>query len=291
MTAGLTPRIAGYPILAPGRLDYAETHAYEIEQTSVQDQPKDSIGVLHRVRGDNLVSQLVSQGKANFAITVVSPTCAYRKVERSAENPEQVNEGIQVEQHIATATDQFRHPVMFQPSVITNSAVNRITVESSHGVDRLWSGTEINLPAAAVIAVQPFQSAKTTVQSILRLKKASPGSLNPGSFEVKDVTEEGFYFLVEVAEDLFNGLRNPVSFKHRDSIYSMALAQGLEILRTDYCDRDMWREHQHLRMLFQMLKQRSLPTWEDEEFKANQAASAFHPHHLEVDLDSDSEDA
>ena len=287
MNASLVPRIAGYPVMAPGGLDYAEEHKYEIEQISVQDEPKDTIGVLHRVRGDNLVSQLILQGKADFAITIVSPTCAYRKVELGTGTPERVDWGIQLEQNITIVTDEFRHPVMFQPAVITNSAGEQLRVDSSHGVDPLWIGVKIKLPMAAVVAVQPFHSAKTTVQSILRLKKASPGSLNPGSFEVEAVTEEGFYFQVEVAEDLFDGLRNPVSFAHRDSIYSMALAQGLDILRKDYSNRETWQEYQHLRMLFQMLKQRSLPTWEEDGFKPNQIAANFHPHFLRVDQDQD----
>ena len=285
MNASLAPRIAGYPVMAPGGLDYTEEHVYEIEQVSDQDQPKDTIGVLHRVRGDNLVSQLISQGKADFAITVVSPTCAYRNVELGAGTPERVNGGIQLEQNIAIVTDQFRQPLMFQPAVIANSAGEQLKVNPSHGVDPLWIGVKIRLPVAAVVAVQPFLNAKSTVQSILRLKKASPGSLNPGSFEVEAVTEEGFYFQVEVAEDLFNGLRNPVSFEHRDSIYSMALAQGLDILRRDYGNRETWQEYQHLKLLFQMLKQRSLPTWEEDGFKPNQIAATFHPHYLRVDLD------
>ena len=261
-------------------LDYAEGHTYEIEQIVDPARPKDTIGVLHRIRGDNLVSQLLTQDRADFACTLVSPWCAYRRIEKVTGALEETSAGIEIEQQIEIVTDQFSHPVMFQPSVITNSVVDGFTAQASHGLDGLWRGEELRLPIAAVIAIQPFWNAKTTMQSILRLKKISDGSLNPGSFEVKGVPEEGFYFRVEVEESLFESLRHPKSFKHRDSIYSMALSQGLDILHKDY--RDSWQEHQNLKLLYHMLKDKNVSTWEDDGFKANQAATAFHPHQVEV---------
>ena len=276
----LIPRIATYPIMTPGGLDYGEGHSYEIEQIVDPARPKDTIDVRHRVRGDNLVSQLLTQNRADFACTLVSPWCAYRRIEKAVGALKETSEGIEIEQQIEIVTDQFSHPVMFQPSVITNTVVDGVTAQASHGLDGLWQGEELRMPIAAVIAVQPFWNAKTTMQSILRLKKISDGSLNPGSFEVKGVPEEGFYFRVEVEESLFESLRHPKSFKHRDSIYSMALSQGLDILHKGY--RDSWQEHHNLKLLYQMLKDKNASTWEEDGFKANQAAAAFHPHQVEI---------
>ena len=169
---------------------------------------------------------------------------------------------------------------MFQPFVITNTRVDRFVVEESHGLDKLWIGEEISLPRAAMLAVQPFYNAKTLMKSLLRLQKGSDGRLKPGSFEVRTTEGEGFYFLVEVENGLYNGLRNPKSFQHRDSIYAMALVQGLEILHKVYKEPDSWKEHQNLRNLYKMLKDRNLSTWEEEDFKPNQVVAAFHPHEV-----------
>lgn len=278
------PRIASYPIMSPNGLDYAEAHTYEIEQTSNPEWTKDTIGVLHRVRGDNLVAELLIQGRARFACTVVAPWCAYRRVEVATTGPETIGDSVQLEQKIEIATDEFSHPVMFQPSVVTNVEIDGIIATPSHGLDELWIGEKVTFPIASTIAVQSFWNAKTTMQSILRLKRISDGSLKPGSFEVKDVPEEGFYFRVEVEESLFDSLRHPASFRHRDSIYSMALSQGLAILVSDdrFKDRESWVDQQNLKLLFQMLKERNIPTWEDgDEFKPNQVAAAFHPHVVE----------
>ena len=278
----LVPRIATYPIMAPGGLDYEEGHRYEIEHVSDPTRPRDTVIVLHRVRGDNLVAQLLSEHRADFACTLVSPWCAYRRVELAPGATRRTPEGLEIEQAIEVVSDSFSHPVMFQPTVITNTEVEEFTARASHGLDRLWIGEAVKVPAAAMLAVQPFWNAKTTMQSILRLKKVSDGRLRTGSFEVSPVMEQGFYFLVEVEETLFNSLRNPESFEHRDSIYSMALSNGLDILHRRYRDRDSWVEQQNLKLLYQMLKDKNVATWEEDSFQANQVAAAFHPHRVKL---------
>ena len=274
----LVPRLASYPLLTPGGLDYTEPHAYEIEQTSDRNKSRDTIGILHRIRGCNLVSQLIRDNRAQFACFIVSPWCAYRTIETTVGVPAQLDDSLLLEQQVYVHTDEFSYPVMFQPIVITNSQVEDIVATHSHGLDSVWLDQTLRFPIGAMIAVQPFWSAKTVVQSILHLKKVKDGSIKKGSFEVKDVTEKGFYFCVEVSAELFESLRNPDSFEHRDSIYSMALAQGFEILKTRYTDRNDWSDQQNLKLLFDTLKQLKLPTWDEDEFKPNQVVAALHPH-------------
>ena len=275
--------------MAAGCLDYADGHAYETTQVTNSTIPSDAIAVLHRITGNNLVSQLLMERQAEFSCTIVSPHCAYRRVEKAASTPRQTDEGVELQQTIQIVTDQFANPVMFQPAVITNAPVGAITAHESHGLDDLWIGQTVELPIAATIAIAPFWNAKTVFQSILRLRRVSDGSLKPGSFEVKESTEQGFYFLVEVEEGLFKGLRNPMSFEHRNSIYTMALAQGLQILHEKFSEQETWMEYQNLRLLFQMLKSRNVPTWDDDDFKPNQVAAAFHPHVLRVDKKDEQE--
>ena len=276
------PRIAPYPIMAPGCLDYTDGNAYESKQVNDSTTPSDAIAVLHRIKGSNLVSQLLLEKRAQFCCTIVSPHCAYRRVKKATATPIQTDEGIELQQTIQVVTDEFAYPVVFQPAVITNAPVAPFAAHKSHGLDSLWVGKRVELPIAAQIAIEPFWNAKTEFQSILRLRRVSDGSLRPGSFEVKESTEQGFYFLVEVEEGLFNGLRNPISFEHRNSIYTQALAQGLQILHDKFNDKETWTEFQNLRLLFQMLKSRNVPTCDDEDFTPNQAAAAFHPHVVKV---------
>ena len=70
--------------------------------------------------------------------------------------PIHTNEGIKLQQNIQIVTDQFAHPVMFQPSVITNAPIDTFTAQESDGLDGLWIGETVELPIAAIIAVEPF---------------------------------------------------------------------------------------------------------------------------------------
>ena len=274
----LIPRLASYPLLTPGGLDYTEKHTYEIEQTRDRSKSKDTIGILHRICGDNLVSQLILNDKALFACVIVSPWCAFRCVETAVGTPTQTDGTLQLEQCVLMQTEEFSFPVMFQPLVVTHSEVNNIVASQLHGLDPIWFEQSLNFPVGAMIALQPFWNAKTVMQSILQLKRVKDDSLRSGSFEVKEVNEKGFYFCVEVSSELFDSLRNPESFEHRDSIYSMALTQGFEILRAKYGERDVWSEQQNLKLLYGMLKERELPTWDEVDFLPNQVVAALHPH-------------
>ena len=148
---------------------------------------------------------MLIEQRARFACTVVSPTSAYRSVEISDAKPERRSQGIELNQQLQIVTDRFAQPVMFQPAVIAVSPIDPIAADPSHGLDQLWLGQPIEFPVAATLAVESFWNAKTVLQSILRLKRVSDGSLKPGSFEVKETVEEGFYFLVEVEEGAIQG--------------------------------------------------------------------------------------
>ena len=52
--------------MAPGSLDYTEGHVYESMQVNDTTVPTDSIAILHRIKGNNLVSQLLMDGLAEF---------------------------------------------------------------------------------------------------------------------------------------------------------------------------------------------------------------------------------
>lgn len=280
----IIPRVADYPIMVPDGIDYSNEHAFESEHDPKPGGMSDGIGILHRVRGNNLVSDLISRDTATFATTVVSPTCAYRKIMIAEGRPREISGGgVELEQHIDIAERELSRPIWFQPTVIATKPINSLMVKGTHGLHEIWSGAAITFPVAAVIASQPFQSTRSVFESILKVQKANDSELRPGSFEVKDSLDEGFHFLIRVEPELYGALRQPACFQHQKSILIMALAQGLEILKREYADPDQWRNHENLFRLRQMLKDRGLPTWEDrDDFRPNQVVAEFHPHILKM---------
>ena len=284
------PKFCPYPMMTSNGMDYVEGHCYETTQLDPVES-QNSVRILHRVKGDNLVSQLLLDGRAIFTCTVVAPWCAYRRVVNAANGPRVEADGVVLEQEIPLADRDFTHPVMFQPTVMTTCEIESFQARPSHGFDDLWVGEQIKVPKAAMVAMEPFWNARNVVQSILRVKRDQESRLRPGSFEVTEAAEQGFYFLVEVAPDLYDGLRRPGrSFRHQESIYCAALSQGLDILHRKYKDPVAWTEHQNLRLLYHMLKEKNAQTWDEDDFKSNQAIAAFHPHRIDVALGNEEYD-
>ena len=277
----MIPVVAQYPILAPNKLDYLEGNQYEVE-SSEQNGETAQKTIHHKLSGQNLIRDLVLDGVASFACTVVAPEYAYRKLELvSAEDLQQSEDLLSAKQSLKTETSEYAPPVVFQSFVIMTKKINSILLKESHGISQLWIDQEINLPRSAKIALGPYFANQATLQSILRIKQAQKDLLPRGCFEVEAVDEAGFYFSVSVEESLYRSLKDPQgAHAHRDSIYCFALAQGLEILSREYSEEESWRKHLHLRALHSLLEKNNAPTWEDENFSANRAVAMLKPHEI-----------
>ena len=205
--------------------------------------------------GENLVTQMLKKGQAAFSCTITAPSCAYRRVFVSDKTPEETRDGVVVQQRLEFVTDDFGHPIMFQPAVMVRAAIDPFEAREFHGLNGIWLGEQIQMPKAAIIATGPFWKAENEIESILKIKVAPEGKLPSGCYQVEAVPEQGFYFEVLVSPDLFEGLKQPgKSFQHRESIYAAALAQGLVRLHQAYEKREDWIDQSNLRLLYSMLK-------------------------------------
>ena len=201
-----------------------------------------------------------------------------------------VDGAVEVTQVLSLVSDDFAGPVMFQPVVIAAADIPPFEVAPTDGLDALWSGEAVSFPIGAMLALGPFLNAKTLVQSILRLRRSEENQLQCGSYEVTAAAEEGFYFLIDTAPDLYDALVNPQSFPHRDSILSAAFAQGLSILRDRFsANGSDWKDYENLRLLYGMLRERDIATWEEDDFRPNQVAAVFHPHRIDMAHDDTSD--
>ena len=282
------PKIFPHPVMASGGMDYAEGHRYETKQLVNDPGDRGAVLVEHRVTGENLVTQMLKKGQAAFSCTITASSCAYRRVFVSDKTLEETQDGVVVQQRLEFVTDDFGHPIMFQPAVMVTVAIDPFEAQESHGLNGIWLGEKIQMPKAAIIATGPFWKAENEIESILKIRVAPEGKLPPGCYQVEAVPEQGFYFEVLVSPDLFEGLKQPgKSFQHRESIYAAALAQGLVRLHQEYEKREEWSDQSNLRLLYSMLKQKNAPTWDEEDFdanRANRAVALCHPHRIDVTL-------
>lgn len=277
------PRICSYPSLTDGTLDYAEGNSYKTERAGGSQEDL-SICIEHCVTGGNLVAELLLDGRAAFACTVIAACSAYREVFVAPQPPKQINGAVMQRQEITCDGGKVSHPIIFQPHVVTRTGVPPFKAEPRHGLGSFWMDGFIEFPPAAMIAAGPFWNPLNEVRSILWLQKDKENRLPAGCFEVDDVVENGFYFRVLVAPELYESLRRAGSaIRHRDSIYAAAFSQGLQILQDKYHTDEAWKEYPNLRALYAKLREKNLPVWTESNFSPNQTVAAFHPHKLDTD--------
>ena len=288
------PRIRPYPVMTDSSLDYVEGNFYETLQAEDRMEKRGSkfrIDIEHRLHGQNLVTEFLRKDNAVFACTVTAPVSAWRKVAVSKISHQDVENGLLVHRQVIdnqdVSADQISGEITFQPMVLSSKGM-QITIAREHGLDEIWLGDSIQIPQAGILAMGPYWNPKNQMQSVLRLKLDRNNKLPNGCFEVKEALEEGFYFEVLVARDLYESLKSPGNaIQHRDSIYSAALAQGFQILKEKYQEYEDWNDFSNLRSLYAKLKSSGVPTWDKSEFSANSAVAHFHPHKLNTGIEND----
>ena len=276
---GMLPRIRPYPVLATNSLDYQSDHKYETRH-EIHEGTDSQLVLEHQLTENNLVAQLLQEGKAQFSCTFTSTSSAYREVFTESGQLTTHKQIIELDRSRAT------YPLFCQSAIITVDEIFHVVAPDTDGLHEFWHGASLVFPKGAILAITPFWRANDPLRSILSVKKARDGVLPDGCFEVKEAEENGFYFEMTVAPDLYGCLRNPGNATaHRDSIYSTALAQGFEILQTRYKEKEAWTPHHNLRGLFEMLTSRKLSTWMDDEFSPNRTVAKFHPHIIVTGID------
>ena len=289
----MLPRARSFPLLSNDILDYRPGEAYNPDYHYDQQQDRQRLTIYHKLTSGNLVARLAEQGQVRFCCTLASPYAAYREVFVAEESVPKIEpEGtLTVLQHIFLNKDVLKPPVHLQPAITTHNELITVQPQATDGLDDVWRDSELLFPPVALLAVAPFSQLGDPVQSMLRIVKDESGSLPAGSFEVTEIPDEGFYFQVRTATDLYESLSNPGhATLHRDSIFSAALAQGFVILQGRYADRELWREHPNLICLHTKLREKKLVSWDEDDFSPNKTVAAFHPHILDTGFDSDDED-
>lgn len=274
--ASVLPRIHPYPVLAKNSLDYLPEFHYKIQHRRSEDRNGSFIVVGHEISNGNLVAKLVSEGKAAFACTLTSAHSAYREV-----FVEDKNRNLKYDQKLVWDEQKVVFPLLFQPAVVALREINNLYLSGAAGVHSIWRGDTVSFPKGSVLAIAPFWQSQNTLQSLLRIRKSE--DLPEGCYEVKEAEVEGFYFLVEAHPELFESLQKPGrSPRHRDSIYTAALAEGFRILESKFRKEEDWKNHHNLRSLDAEMKRKNITPWYEEGFSANRVAATFHPHKIDT---------
>ena len=274
-----------FPVLGPDRMDYAPDAAYTTSEWRVADN---RAHLRHQIIGDNYVSRMVAEGRAQFGVAVVMRATMYRRTFIADSNGElSAAQLIPIEK----SSRSIELPKLM-PMVIYTGDNQSVTADETMGLDKLWLGRQFSLPKGAILARGQDLEFEPSLEQLLRVKK-NP-HLEEGELRVEIATADSGYFVVDVHPRLFDSMRSAQAAgggkrHHLNSILTHALHAGFAQLAHRFNEKD--EEIQTLEN-FQSVKRQldelGVVAWDDQEdFDPCKAACAYYPHLLEVNLNKD----
>lgn len=264
-----------YPAIEDGNLSFPDGE-YLVENTPQRDGA--SVVLSHAIEGAALLERLISEGKARYACVVSVPATGYRRLYLSDDARQRVEWDMSV----------AGEPPMLRPLVVAASETSCVPGPDD-GVAEAWQRREIVIPKGARLALHPYLRPTASLQNLLRVVKDE--ALPDGSFEVKPCEDNGFYFKVHAASDLFPFLHNAGGHPdHRSSVLTHVASRCLEILAQEYGkdeDGPKWEPFSNLRALEDEFKKLELPVWDEDDFAADRVATRWYPHRPPVPEDEE----
>ncbi len=263
-------RCLPYPILEDGNLSYPRG-GYEVDAKPQDDGT--SVILHHTIRDAPFLDRILQQGKAKYGCLVSVPLTGYRNLDLSDGAYQQVSWDINV----------VGEPPMLRPLILSVSEISCM-LEPEDGVAEAWQGQNVTFPRGARLALSRYLRPSSSLHELLDVRKAD---LPAGSFKVKACSEDGFYFQVSVAPDLFPFLQNAGEYKnHRDSLLTHVTSRCFEILKEEAPKEEgddeegpaWWEKYPNLSALSEELKRKNLPVWDDGDFFADEVATKLYPH-------------
>ncbi len=230
-----------------------------------------SFDLRHGLRGAALIDQWLEQGRLDFVCTVAAPRSMYRMLHKS-DAPEQL---------IAWQQQDLGEYPMFTPMIVARESIQHTVNAVSDGLNRVWDGRELLVPKGGRIAVGYTFKFKSGISGILDFNLEE--GLAPGQFRVQPSNEDGFKLKVYLALDLYQHLRYRRDEIAGKNIMVHVVSAALSVLQRDYSKDDEeegegWRSYRNLLGLADLLDQKGIPHWSDDDFQAELAATGLYPH-------------
>ena len=261
-----------FPVLEDGNLSFPEGE-YAPEITI--DENDCAAEIHHKIMAAPLIEHLINNKKAACCCTVSIPKTGYREL----------FQGDSFSQNITWGRDWVGEPPTLRPLIVcTGKIVHKLQEED--GVHDMWVGETIYFQKGAKIAVGSDFRPTSSIQSLLKIE--NDDSLKPGQMQINPTTDNGFYFIVKVASDLYKFLRSPGGSdhnKHSRSILIHAVSSCFSILANEYSNANSeegWQSYSNLRALAGDMENKQIVVWYEDDFKPEKAATALYPHLIPV---------
>ena len=216
----------------------------------------------HKLEGAPFIQKMIEEGRAEFACLVSVPKTGYRKLHTSKDS----------EQRISWDLDIAGEPPWLGPIIlyIDGNLRNGTWVEAD-GVADIWLNQGVYIPKGARLARHRYLRPSSEIRHLLRAECDDSDSMKPGTFTVSANSNDGFYFRLVAAEDIYKFIQNPQGNSAlRRSIITNAVSECFHILKTDYGTSEEgineWEQHPNLVALSKWLEGEGLDRhWEDKK--------------------------
>ena len=178
---------------------------------------------------------------------------------------------------------------MFTPMVVVATPFTRTLSRARHGVHELWEDRTVAFERGMRLALSDVVLMRSSVLNMLLFERDP--TLSDGEFRVEGEDREGFRFRAYLAPDLHQFLKYDSEDSRRGHILTHIVSACFGVLRADYPeDEDEeggWRSYRGLQAIAEMLKERGLPHWSEDDFSPELAATSLYPHRVDESPEED----
>ena len=241
-----------YPVLEAGNLSFPQGN-YD-PNVQMQDDGC-SIEIEHRISGAAFIEKLIEEGVVQFCCLFSVPKTGVRIMYQTKRKAI-----IQWESSIVG------QPPRLRPMLVYTGNDKQYKLTKGCGVASLWQGKEITLPKGARLARGSFLDVNNSECSFLRFSKDK--KLEQGICTVSPNHEDGFYFTIKAAPDVFNFIQKKgMDVALRSGILTGVVGQCFSILKYEYSDsNDDYQEFQNLKTLSAKLEKEFGEDWNSDNF-------------------------
>ncbi len=276
--------ILSFPVLRNGGGDFLDGISYVVEATQAQNDRK--LYIIHTLKGNSFISQLIKDKKAKFSVSLLYKDNAERQkfICDEFDYDDETNE-ITAEQEIKI---DFRYAPEITPNIVIFEDV-KITVDNNAALSDFWNGEIFIIPAYARIAYH--SKLKFTSGDMLQLLSVNlDESFNHGSIKttVSETAGEGEQPIkITCAEDVFDELKKGVTDNPFDAKTAMRASIVTQVLCCVYSymgnlsDKET-EINSGLLVHMKMLKEKTKQDWKDDSFNPSLAATQMIPYAIEA---------
>ena len=261
-----------FPVLDEGNLSFPSGR-YDVSPRTINST---SVEITHHLENAGLIKRLLNNKEAQYGCLLAVPITGHRSLSLSQESVQIVKWDIGI----------VGEPPIIRPIIVTTKQIEcELTAEDD--VADVLIGKKIQIPKGARLARGKYLRSISSLESLLDINKDE--ELPNGCFVVEASENDGYRFRVNVAPDVFYFISIP---RPNDPLYrsigAHMASRCFEILRIEqgYGDEETsgnddgeqkWTEHSNLVMLSDLLRERGLPHWSDDNFKPEEVALQLYP--------------